>query len=96
MAQAVEANADRIWITSDNPRSEAPELIAAEIYAGLHGRVPAEIELDRATAIERAIAAATPNDVVLVAGKGHESHQEVAGRRIPFRDVDVVQRALRS
>jgi UDP-N-acetylmuramoyl-L-alanyl-D-glutamate--2,6-diaminopimelate ligase len=96
MAQAVEANADQVWITSDNPRSEAPELIAAEIRAGLRGLVPAEIELDRAVAIQRAIASAGPGDIVLVAGKGHEAYQEVAGRRIPFRDVDVVQRALQS
>jgi UDP-N-acetylmuramoyl-L-alanyl-D-glutamate--2,6-diaminopimelate ligase len=96
MAQAAEGGADRMWITTDNPRSEAPDLIAAEIYAGLRGRVPAEVELDRTVAIERAIAGATANDVVLVAGKGHEAYQEVAGRRIPFRDIDVVQRALRS
>jgi len=96
MAEAVEGNADRIWITTDNPRSEAPDLIAAEIYAGLRGRVPAEVELDRTTAIERAIAGATANDIVLVAGKGHEAYQEVAGQRIPFRDIDAVRRALRS
>jgi UDP-N-acetylmuramoyl-L-alanyl-D-glutamate--2,6-diaminopimelate ligase len=94
MAQAVEGQADRAWITTDNPRSEAPELISAEIVAGFRGRIPVEVELDRAIAIERAVATAGPDDVVLVAGKGHESYQEIAGRRLPFRDADVVQRVL--
>jgi UDP-N-acetylmuramoyl-L-alanyl-D-glutamate--2,6-diaminopimelate ligase len=94
MAESVDRLADRAWITNDNPRSEAPELIAAEIAAGFSGRIPVDVELDRATAIARAVGAAGPDDVVLVAGKGHESYQEIAGRRLPFRDAEVVQRVL--
>jgi UDP-N-acetylmuramoyl-L-alanyl-D-glutamate--2,6-diaminopimelate ligase len=94
MARSVEAGSDRAWVTSDNPRSERPEAIAAEIVSGFEGRIEFEIELDRARAIERAIRAARAIDVVLIAGKGHESYQEIAGRRIPFNDVDVARSAL--
>ncbi len=96
MAQAVEKAADRAWITTDNPRSEAPALIAAEIAAGFTDRIAVVVELDRAAAIERAIASASVGDVVLVAGKGHEDYQEIGNRRLPFRDVDVVTRILGS
>jgi len=94
MARAVEAGADYAWVTSDNPRSEAPADIAAEIVAGFQGRLAFEVELDRAAAIERAVASAAPSDIVLVAGKGHEPYQEIAGRRIAYRDSDVVGRVL--
>jgi UDP-N-acetylmuramoyl-L-alanyl-D-glutamate--2,6-diaminopimelate ligase len=94
MARAVEAGADYAWVTSDNPRSEVPADIAAEIVAGFQGRLAFEIELDRAAAIQRAVASAAPSDIVLVAGKGHEPYQEIAGRRIAYRDSDVVGRVL--
>jgi UDP-N-acetylmuramoyl-L-alanyl-D-glutamate--2,6-diaminopimelate ligase len=94
MAQSVEAASDQAWVTSDNPRSEAPEAIADEIVAGFEGRIDVEIELDRARAIERAIAGAHAVDVVLIAGKGHESYQEIAGHRTPFSDADVARRVL--
>ena len=94
MARAVEAAADRAWITSDNPRSEAPSDIAAEIAGGFQGRIVFDVELDRATAIERAITHARAIDVVLIAGKGHEAYQEVAGRRLPFRDSEIAQQVL--
>jgi UDP-N-acetylmuramoyl-L-alanyl-D-glutamate--2,6-diaminopimelate ligase len=94
MARAVEAGADYAWVTSDNPRSESPADIAAQIVAGFQGRLPFEVEPDRAAAIERAVASAAPSDIVLVAGKGHEPYQEVAGRRIAYRDSDVVCRIL--
>src|SRR5207342_2261393 len=74
MARAVEDAADRAWVTSDNPRSEEPAGIAADIVAGFAGNIDHAVELDRATAIQRAIAAASSNDVVLVAGKGHETY----------------------
>ncbi len=95
MARVVEDAADHAWVTSDNPRSEDPADIAANIVAGFAGAFAHDVELDRAAAIERAIATARSSDVVLVAGKGHEAYQEIAGRRIPFRDLDVVQRVLR-
>jgi UDP-N-acetylmuramoyl-L-alanyl-D-glutamate--2,6-diaminopimelate ligase len=94
MAQAVEADADAAWVTSDNPRSEDPAAIAAQIVAGFGRRIPVAVELDRATAIAEAIAAASVRDLVLVAGKGHEDYQDIAGERRPFRDIDVVQRVL--
>jgi UDP-N-acetylmuramoyl-L-alanyl-D-glutamate--2,6-diaminopimelate ligase len=94
MARAAEAGADQVWVTSDNPRSEDPARIAADISSGFQSRVAVAVELDRAAAIRGAVAAAMPSDVVLVAGKGHEPYQEIAGTRYPFMDLDVVQRVL--
>jgi UDP-N-acetylmuramoyl-L-alanyl-D-glutamate--2,6-diaminopimelate ligase len=94
MARAAETGADRVWVTSDNPRSENPARIAAEISAGFQSGVAVDVELDRAAAIRSAVAATTPTDVVLIAGKGHEPYQEIAGTRHPFMDLDVVQRVL--
>ena len=77
-------------VTSDNPRSEDPEAIIAEILAG-DGAPGAERRgrADRRAAIERAVALARPGDVVVIAGKGHEQGQEFAGgRKVPFDDVD--------
>ncbi len=84
--------ADRVIVTSDNPRHEQPTEIVADILAGM----PAgqTVELDRATAIRAAIAEATAKDIVLIAGKGHEDYQEVAGVRHPFSDVAVAELAL--
>ena len=86
-------HADELLITSDNPRSEDPAAIIAEIATGLpqHG---AACEPDRAAAIRRAIAAARPGDCVLIAGKGHEDYQEVNGVRTPFSDAGIARAAL--
>jgi UDP-N-acetylmuramoyl-L-alanyl-D-glutamate--2,6-diaminopimelate ligase len=86
-------HADELVITSDNPRSETPSAIIAEIATGIpeHGAV---CEPDRAAAIRRAIAAARPGDCVLVAGKGHEDYQEIGGLRTPFSDAAVAREAL--
>jgi UDP-N-acetylmuramoyl-L-alanyl-D-glutamate--2,6-diaminopimelate ligase len=86
--------ADVAIITSDNPRSEDPEAIAAEIVSGAEGHV--EVELDRAAAIGRAIGLAGPGDVVLIAGKGAEQGQEFADRTIPFDDREAAKEALRA
>ncbi len=89
--------ADHLVITSDNPRSEAPALILAQILAGAspsHGRERVDVIEDRADAIAHALLHAAGRDVVLVAGKGHEDYQEVAGVRRPFSDVLEVQRQL--
>jgi UDP-N-acetylmuramoyl-L-alanyl-D-glutamate--2,6-diaminopimelate ligase len=94
MAEAVEAAADSAIVTSDNPRSEDPARIAAAVCGGFSGRIPYVVELDRERAINAALAAAKPGDVVLIAGKGHEDYQEIAGRRLPFDDFDVLQRAM--
>jgi UDP-N-acetylmuramoyl-L-alanyl-D-glutamate--2,6-diaminopimelate ligase len=84
--------ADIAIITSDNPRSEDPAAIVAEIVAG--AETPVEIELDRAAAIARAIELAAPGDVVLIAGKGAEQGQELADRTIPFDDREAAKEAL--
>jgi UDP-N-acetylmuramoyl-L-alanyl-D-glutamate--2,6-diaminopimelate ligase len=86
--------ADLPILTSDNPRSEDPVAIAAEVLTGME-REP-EIELDRRAAIARAIELAEPGDVVVIAGKGHEPGQEIAGRVLPFDDRDVAREALRA
>jgi UDP-N-acetylmuramyl tripeptide synthase len=79
-------------VTSDNPRSEAPQAIIDMILGGMATRPM--VEAERATAIAGAIAAADPRDVILLAGKGHEPYQEIAGQRIPYSDVDAAAAAL--
>jgi UDP-N-acetylmuramoyl-L-alanyl-D-glutamate--2,6-diaminopimelate ligase len=86
--------ADLAIVTSDNPRSEDPEAIAAEIVAGAAGEV--EVELDRAAAIRRAVELAQAGDVVLVAGKGAEQGQEFADRTVPFDDREAAKEALKA
>jgi UDP-N-acetylmuramoyl-L-alanyl-D-glutamate--2,6-diaminopimelate ligase len=85
--------ADVAIVTSDNPRSEDPEAIAAEIVSGAESE--AEVELDRAAAIGRAVELARPGDVVLIAGKGAEQGQEFADRTIPFDDREAAMEALK-
>ena len=94
MAAAAEAAADQVLLTSDNPRSESPEAIVAAMVQGLRRPQSVQIQLDRALAIDEALAQAAAQDVVLVAGKGHESEQEIMGVRHPFSDVVQVRRAL--
>jgi UDP-N-acetylmuramoyl-L-alanyl-D-glutamate--2,6-diaminopimelate ligase len=84
--------ADLAIVTSDNPRSEDPEAIAAEIVSGAIGDV--EVDLDRAAAIARAVDVARPGDVVVIAGKGAEQGQEFADRTIPFDDREAAKEAL--
>jgi UDP-N-acetylmuramoyl-L-alanyl-D-glutamate--2,6-diaminopimelate ligase len=86
--------ADRVIVTSDNPRSEDPEEIVREVLAGAGPGVRAEV--DRRRAIVAAVEEAEPGDVVVIAGKGHEQGQELAGgRKVPFDDATVVREALR-
>ncbi len=85
--------ADHCIITSDNPRSENPRAIIDAIAAGAHGSH--QVEPDRTAAIHAAIEDAATDDIVLIAGKGHENFQEIAGERLPFSDFAVV-RALTS
>jgi UDP-N-acetylmuramoyl-L-alanyl-D-glutamate--2,6-diaminopimelate ligase len=85
--------ADLAIVTSDNPRSEDPDAIIAEILRG--AGTGAEVEPDRTAAIERAIGLAVQGDVVVIAGKGHEQGQEFADRTVPFDDRDVAREALR-
>jgi UDP-N-acetylmuramoyl-L-alanyl-D-glutamate--2,6-diaminopimelate ligase len=89
--------ADICLVTSDNPRSEDPEAIIAEILAGAGGAANVEHDADRRRSIHRAVGLARPGDVVVIAGKGHEQGQEFAGgRKEPFDDVAVAREALRS
>jgi UDP-N-acetylmuramyl-tripeptide synthetase len=93
MGQVVSASSDRFIITSDNPRTEPPDRIAAQIQAGCL-RAAECIELDRARAIARAVSSAATQDIVLIAGKGHECWQEIAGKRVAFSDRHVAEREL--
>jgi len=92
MGAVASRHADAILVTSDNPRGEDPAAIIAEITAAIP--VPHEAIEDRRAAIERAIASAGAEDVVLIAGKGHETYQEIAGRRLPFSDALEAKQAL--
>jgi len=95
MGRAARALADLVVVTSDNPRSEDPEAIIAEITAGTGNGPGVEAMVDRRAAIARAMAAAEEGDVVVIAGKGHEQGQEFeGGRKIPFDDVTVAREAL--
>jgi UDP-N-acetylmuramoyl-L-alanyl-D-glutamate--2,6-diaminopimelate ligase len=87
--------ADRVVVTSDNPRHEDPRAIVDQIVAGL-GAAHADVIVDRRAAIEHALRTAAAADVVLIAGKGHEDTQEVAGTRLPFSDLDVARRVLQA
>jgi UDP-N-acetylmuramoyl-L-alanyl-D-glutamate--2,6-diaminopimelate ligase len=86
MAAVAERQADRVVLTSDNPRSEKPAAILSQILLGLSRPEAAQVEPDRAAAIAATLAQAAPEDVVLIAGKGHEAWQEIAGERIVFSD----------
>jgi UDP-N-acetylmuramoyl-L-alanyl-D-glutamate--2,6-diaminopimelate ligase len=96
MGAVAERLADRLVITSDNPRSEPPERIIDAIAAGVRSAARARIstEVDRRRAIEAAVREAAPQDVVLIAGKGHEDYQEIAGERLPFSDQAAARAAL--
>ncbi len=94
MGAAAAAHGDMVIVTSDNPRSESPAAIAAQIVAGIPQGSDYRIELDRAAAITAAVTEAAPEDVILIAGKGHECYQEIAGVRLPFADRQVAEAAL--
>jgi UDP-N-acetylmuramoyl-L-alanyl-D-glutamate--2,6-diaminopimelate ligase len=94
MGEIAAKRADRVVVTSDNPRGESPASIIAHIVAGIVDRSHAEVVEDRRLAIAQAVAAASPRDVVVLAGKGHEDYQEIAGVRHPFSDVSEATQAL--
>jgi UDP-N-acetylmuramoyl-L-alanyl-D-glutamate--2,6-diaminopimelate ligase len=96
MGAAAEQGSDRVVLTSDNPRSEDPAAIIEQVRRGLRHREAAVVEPDRAAAIGVALGLAGPGDVVLIAGKGHETTQVFADRTVPFDDREVARRALAS
>ena len=98
MGRIAAERADRLVVTSDNPRGEEPAAIAAAIVEGIRdtGHRSYTLELDRGVAIRGAVASAQAGDVVLVAGKGHEDYQERNGERTPFSDADTAAAALRA
>lgn len=94
MAAIAEAAAGLVIVTDDNPRGEDGDAIVADIMAGFADPSKVVVERDRRRAIERAVGAAGPGDIVLVAGKGHETYQDVAGIKHPFDDREVAAAAL--
>jgi UDP-N-acetylmuramoyl-L-alanyl-D-glutamate--2,6-diaminopimelate ligase len=92
MGKVALARSDLVIVTSDNPRSEDPLAIIQDVLQG--AGLDCEIDPDRRTAIQRAIGLAEPGDVVVIAGKGHEQGQEIAGTVHPFDDRVVVREAL--
>ena len=89
MGHIAEKNADIAIVTSDNPRSEPPDGIIEDICQGMSDPIRV---IDRKQAIRQALEYAQPNDVILIAGKGHEDYQEIKGKRIPFEDRAVVRK----
>lgn len=94
MAQVAESLSDRILMTTDNPRGEDPAAIISDMQAGLKNPARAQIVIDRASAIRQAVRESSSGDIVLIAGKGHESWQEAGGQKIPFSDEATVHAAL--
>jgi UDP-N-acetylmuramoyl-L-alanyl-D-glutamate--2,6-diaminopimelate ligase len=88
--------ADAVVVTSDNPRTEDPEGILADVVSGIPSGTNLEVEIDRARAIASAIAAAGPADLVLIAGKGHEDYQILGTTKVHFDDREEAEKALRS
>lgn len=97
MGAVAAAGSDLAIVTSDNPRGEDPLAIIEEVLTGVPGgreNTRVVVEADRRVAIRRALDAADAGDVVVIAGKGHETYQEIAGRRLPFDDVEEARDAL--
>ncbi|MEM0516515.1 UDP-N-acetylmuramoyl-L-alanyl-D-glutamate--2,6-diaminopimelate ligase [Pseudoalteromonas sp. YIC-827] len=94
MAKAAQKYADRIVVTSDNPRSEDPQAILDDIRAGFSANLDVQYEIDRVKAIALAITQAQPGDIVLIAGKGHEDYQIIGDQVLPFCDRTLVQQLL--
>jgi UDP-N-acetylmuramoyl-L-alanyl-D-glutamate--2,6-diaminopimelate ligase len=96
MGRVAAEAADHVVLTSDNPRSEDPLEIIAAVRAGMPSTASLTVEPDRREAIRAALAAARTNDIVVLAGKGHETYQEIGDERLPFDDRAVVSEILES
>jgi UDP-N-acetylmuramoyl-L-alanyl-D-glutamate--2,6-diaminopimelate ligase len=88
--------ADQVVVTSDNPRTEDPQQILADVVAGIPAGASLQVEGDRATAIAGAVTEARPGDLVLIAGKGHEDYQILGTTKIHFDDREEAEKALRA
>ncbi len=88
--------ADRVFLTNDNPRCEDPQQIFNDILAGMQGHTNYTVEPDRAAAIGKALGEAKPNDIVIIAGKGHEDYQLIGTEKRHFSDQETVRKILRS
>ncbi len=96
MAKAAEEGADQIIVTSDNPRFEQPEDIIKDIVSGFSSSTKITVQPDREKAIRETIARATSNDIILLAGKGHEEYQEINGVKYHFNDAEIAGKYLNS
>jgi UDP-N-acetylmuramoyl-L-alanyl-D-glutamate--2,6-diaminopimelate ligase len=93
MGQVAQAYADEIILTSDNPRSEDPKRIIDDILAGMTTSAAVTVQVDREQAIYLALEKADANDLILIAGKGHETYQEIGHQRHEFSDQNVIRAA---
>ena len=96
MAAVAERLADEVLVTDDNPRSESPEQIFADIRSGIDAPEKVAYLHGRGQAIAHLIANAEASDVLLLAGKGHEDYQDIGGRKLPFSDIDEALNALQT
>ncbi|MEM7166341.1 MAG: UDP-N-acetylmuramoyl-L-alanyl-D-glutamate--2,6-diaminopimelate ligase [Planctomycetota bacterium] len=96
MGEVAARLADRVFVTSDNPRGEEPATIVADVVAGMSGAQKTHVEVDRRQAIATALDELHADDVLVVAGKGHETEQLVAGKRLPFDDRRVIEEHAQS
>jgi UDP-N-acetylmuramoyl-L-alanyl-D-glutamate--2,6-diaminopimelate ligase len=94
MAKEAEKRADYVIVTDDNPRTEQPERIVSDISAGFTQAGRWQVIHDRAQAIAEALGMANEDDLVLIAGKGHEAYQEIRGQKLPFSDAEQVRHLL--
>ena len=95
MGKAASRYADKIVITSDNPRSEDPSLIVDEIAQGIPSSIPVTKLINREEAIAHALKAAEKEDIILIAGKGHEAYQQIGSEKLAFSDQEVVRRLIK-
>jgi UDP-N-acetylmuramoyl-L-alanyl-D-glutamate--2,6-diaminopimelate ligase len=93
MGRVAASLCDEIILTSDNPRSEDPEMIISDILKGINGKKPL-VEIERKRAIELSLAMAEAGDTVVIAGKGHEDYQEIQGERFPFNDKEFAKECI--
>lgn len=94
MTKAAEQYSDKVFLTSDNPRAEDPHAILSDMASGITDKSKFTIEADRRVAIESALNSAQAGDVVVIAGKGHETYQEIKGQRYPFDDREIAVKWL--